>query len=89
MSRQRDGIDHDMYQLMGTRVSKAVRDTAHTCQIGGLPAKDILEIAASILLAELVRAAVATRCDRDEFIELCSIGWDHLAHQYQKDYEDD
>jgi len=89
MKRTHHVMTDDMYQLMGERVSKAIRDTAHTCQIGGMEAKDILEIAASIILHELIRTAVATRCDRNEFLQLCVIGWDSLAEQFLKDYEDD
>ena len=73
------GMNHDMYKLMQDRVSTALRDTCHTCQIGGMDPQGVLELAVSILLQELVRGVAETNCNRDQFIDLCCLGWDHLA----------
>ena len=80
----------DMHELMRDRVSKAIRDTASAFHaVGGVPTRDILETAASILLCELVRTVTAVRCDEEDFVALCRTGWRALSEEFIKQYEEE
>jgi len=80
-----DRLTRDMGNHFQERLLTLMRDTADTCEDGGMSGGDIMALLISILMSETLKGCVALKMTEDEYVEVSRQGHRKMMRKQMKE----